>query len=592
MRIIKDKNLKRLSGYLKNYKKYHILGAICVFFGTISTLIYPVILGYVIDRLKEGLSFKLLIIPGIIIIGVEVIGGIFKYFMRQTIIKSSRLIEFDMINDLFATLQNQSANFFHKMKTGDIISRATSDIQAVRMMIGPGIMQLSALLTRLLFTVSIMFYINAKLTLLAFFPLPFMTIITKMLGSKIHRQFKSVQEQYAALTAKVQENISGIRVIKAYTQEINETIQFEKENKQLFDKNMSMFNTTGIFHSSFRLFTGAAAALTLWYGGVQVIQKNISLGDFVAFSSYLALLTFPMMALGWVINLFQRGTTSMKRLNFIYEAEPEIFDSDVTIIPSDFGGNIEFKNLSFSYNTKEKSILKSINLKIKGGTSLAIIGQTGSGKTSLINLIPRLFNPPTGTIFIDGIDILEIPLKVLRENIGFVTQETFLFSDTIKENIALNIENDNMEEIEKITSYAQIKDEIDGFYDGFESMLGERGINLSGGQKQRTALARALLKKTKILILDDPFSSVDTSTEEIILGNLKKKMKSQTTIIISHRISTIKECDLIIVLSNGEIIEKGNHEQLLKLGGTYKDLYEKQLLKDSLENNSMIDNGF
>lgn len=583
------KDLDRIKIYLKRYKKYYYLGFICVFIGSLASLIHPMILGYVVDSLREGISWNQIILPGLIIIVVELIGGVFKYFMRQTIIKSSRFIEYDMRNDLFFTLQKQSAKYFQQIKTGDIMSRAVSDIQSVRMMVGPGIMQTSALITRLLFCFSMMSYISMKLTLLTFLPLPFLTILNKTLGGKIHRKFKKVQEQYSSLTADVQENISGIRVVKAYTQEEKEIERFELENRALYDRNMNMFNIIGLFHASFRLFAGLAAAITLWYGGLQVIRNNITLGDFVAFSGYLALLTFPMIALGWVINLFQQGTTSLKRLNFIYDAEPEIVDSEDTRVPESFGGDIDLKNLSFSYDESSGKILNSINLTINGGKSLAIIGHTGSGKTTLVNLLPRIYNPPRGTIFIDGIDILDIPLFELRQNIGFVTQETFLFSETIEENIALNPGNFPKKEIEKISSIVSLDEEIEGFEDSYESTLGERGINLSGGQKQRLAIARALLKKPKILILDDPFSSVDTKTEDKILNNLQNIIKNQTTIIISHRTSTIKDCDMIIVLSEGGIIESGTHDELIKLGGKYFDIYNKQLLQERLDKNNHVE---
>jgi len=590
MGFLDNENIIRLKGYLKRYRRYYFAGSICVFFGSLATLVHPMILGYVIDSLRKEVSWNRIIYPGVIIIVVEAIGGIFKYFMRQTIIKSSRYIEFDMRNDLFAALQRQSASYFQRIKTGDVMSRATSDIQTVRMMIGPGILQSAALFTRMLFSITLMIYISFKLTVLALLPLPILTIITRTLGSKIHRQFKSVQEQYANLTARVQENISGIRIIKAYTQEENQIRDFKRENQSLYDKNMKMFHSIGIFHSSFRLFTGIAAAITLWYGGIQVIHQRISLGDFVAFSGYLALLTFPMIALGWVINLFQRGTTSLKRLNSIYNAVPDIKDPKTTRTPSDFCGDIEFKNLTFHYNSSKNDVLKSISLKIKGGTSLAIIGHTGSGKSTLVNLIPRIYDPPPKSLFIDGVDVLQIPLKELRENIGFATQEAFLFSDTIAENIAFSKTNHNKEEIKEASAVVNLDREIENFRDGYESMLGERGINLSGGQKQRTAIARALLKKPKILILDDPFSSVDTKTEDEILSSLKKIMNLQTTIIISHRISTVKDCDKIIVLSDGKIIQSGNHQELLKQEGTYRDLYKKQLIKEQLKREGFREN--
>jgi len=364
MKIFKDKNLLRLKKYLHKYKKYYFIGFVCVFFGTLSSLIHPMILGHVVDSLKQGITWDKILYPGLIIIGVEIFGGIFKYFMRQTIIKSSRLIEFDMRNDFFAHLQKQSAKYFQEIKTGDIMSRAASDISIVRLMIGPGILQSSALITRLLFTISMMLYIDFKLTLLALIPLPILTIITKTLGSKIHKQFKNVQEKYAALTARVQENISGIRVVKAYTQENHEIKLFGQDNQKLYNENMRMFNFIGIFHASFRLFAGLAAAITLWYGGIQVINQNISLGDFVAFSGYLALLSFPMIALGWVINQFQRGTTSLKRLNTIYDAVPDIQDEANAIKDANYNGDIEINNLTFKYNDDDKdNVLSNINYR-------------------------------------------------------------------------------------------------------------------------------------------------------------------------------------------------------------------------------------
>jgi ATP-binding cassette, subfamily B, multidrug efflux pump len=584
MKIFKNSNYKRLFAYLKSYKKYIIAGFICVLLSNLPTLADPMILGHVVDSIRIGTTLKGIIMPGILLILIELFGGFFKYLMRQTIIKSSRLMEFDMRNDLFSHLQKQGTNFFQHNRTGDILSRAISDVNTVRLMIGPGILNLSSLVVTLFFGLTMMIYINFQLTIISIIPLTFLSIIARKLGSKIHEHFRIVQEQYADLTAKVQENIAGIRVIKAYTQEKNEIKDFVGKNNLLLNKNMKMFKLIGIFHSSFRLFGGIAGAIMLWYGGLQVILHKITLGEFVAFLSYLAFLIYPMIALGWVINLFQRGLTSMKRLNFIYDAAPDIADKGSPMEPEEFSSDILIKNLEFTYNQSKEPVLKSINLTIKKGSSLAIIGHTGSGKSTLVNLIPRIFDPPTGSIFIDGIDILDIPLKKLRDNIGFVSQETFLFSDTIEENIKSGAHYvDSIDEVKKIATFVRLKEEIESFKDGFNSVLGERGINLSGGQKQRMAIARALMKKPSILILDDPFSSVDTSTEDDILKNLKETMKSRTTIMISHRISSIKDCDLIAVLFEGRIAQLGSHEELMQTTGIYSDLYKKQLLQDALE---------
>ncbi len=560
-----------------------LIGFVFIVLTNLFTVASPRVLGYAIDSLEQHASYSLLSIYAGIIFLIAVIQGILRFYMRQIVIGVSRWIEYDLRNDFFAHLEKHSANFFLEYRTGDLMSRATNDLNAVRMVLGPGIMYSITTITMFIFAFSLMLSINVQLTIYAILPFPLLAFIINRFGSMIHIRFEKIQEQFSNMSSRIQENLAGIRVVKAYVREDNEIEEFQKENRRYYEKNKSLILVRSIFFPVIEFIGGLGVLIVLWYGGYQVILGKISLGDFVAFIAYLLLLLWPVIALGWVISLFQRGEASMGRINKIFAIEPEIKDDEDVIEIENIEGEIEFRELTFSYNNAKEPVLKNINLKIKKGLTLAIVGPTGSGKTSLVNLISRIFNAPDGMIFMDGIPLKRIPLKTLRENIGYVPQDTFLFSDTIKENIIYGVKNINDDEIIESAEVSQLLEDIEEFPEKFDTMLGERGINLSGGQKQRLSIARAIIRKPKILILDDALSSVDTYTEEKILSRLKIFMKERTSIIVSHRISTVKEADWIVVLDNGMIVEQGIHENLIEKDGIYASLYRKQLIAEELE---------
>lgn len=464
------------------------------------------------------------------------------------------------------------------------MAHATNDINAVRMALGPGIiMSVDASFLAISIILIMIFTIDPKLTILALLPLPVIALIVTRFGKVIHSRFLKVQEAFSSLTDKVQESISGIRVIKAFVQEKEEIENFRKENLKNFKANMDMIKIWGLFDPTVQFLAALSFTIALLHGGIQVIKGIITLGDFVAFTSYLGMLIWPMMAFGWVINIFQRGSASMERLNIIFSEVPEITDNYADPNITTIEGNIEIRNLTFSYKKGLPPVLKNINISLPKGKTLAIIGKTGSGKSTLVNLLARLYKVPQDTIFIDGHDINEIPLKVLRQSIGFVPQDNFIFSDTIANNIAF-VKEESLEKIQEFATMADVHKDIMDFPQQYQTIVGERGVTLSGGQKQRIAIARALIKEPKILILDDSLSAVDTNTEETILNNLREYMKNRTTIIVSHRISTIKNADEIIVLDNGEIVERGTHEELIKLKGLYNSIYEKQQMENAILN--------
>ena len=547
---------------------------------------------YAIDNLKlldSGIlknidRSKLLGFAGLIVL-TAILEGIFRFGARMSIIRSSRRIEYQIRNKYFAHLQKQAQSFFHRTRTGDLMARATNDLNAVRMMIGPGI--LHPVNSIIVFTVGLgfMLAINVKLTLIALSPLVLIILLVYKMVFIIHRTYQSIHEKFSEITTRAQENISGIRVIKGYVQEQNEIEQFRILNKEYIHKNLTLAKVRGFLWNAVSLFSGIGMIIVVWLGGRDVIAGEISLGDFTAFTIYLGMLTWPVIASGWVVTLYERGKAALNRMNDIMAQDPEIHDntktqSDIRSIKS----QIEFKDVSLVYDSQQRHVLANINLKIEKGQTVAIVGRTGAGKSTLVNLISRLMDTTSGQVLIDGNDIRKIPLSVLRRNIGYVPQETFLFSDTIGENIALGVDDPSQSAIQNAANVSQILDDIQSFPNEFETILGERGINLSGGQKQRTALARAIIRQPRILILDDAFASVDTYTEENILRHLREIMKERTSIIISHRISTIKDADQIIVLENGRIVEQGKHNELLAMNGIYSDLYREQLLKESLEN--------
>lgn len=576
--------LKHIQEFLKANKTKYILGIVVLIVVDGLQLIIPKLLEFLTDSLKaDVLSMKQIYLYGFLIIAIAIVVAIFRYVWRMLIMGSSRELEFWLRNKLFSHLEKLSLNYFHHKKTGDLMAHATNDINAVRMALGMGVVMFTDAIFLSISTIFIMFIsIDRKLTLIALFPLPFMTFAIAYFGKMIQKRFKNVQESFAFLTDKTQESFSGVRVIKSFVQETNEVANFALINDNYLKNNMSLIKVWGMMFPLVIFMSALSFVITLYFGGNLVIDKAISLGQFVAFISYLGLLTWPMMAIGYVINVLQRGMASLIRLNQIFDTIPEVYDKKDSLSIDSFEETIEFKNLTFKYPTANFPALTNISFKLQKGKTLAIIGKTGSGKSTLANLILRLYNVDKNSIFIGGYDINDIPLSLLRRDIGCVPQDNFLFSCSIRENIAFADGNLPIDKIIEAAKIADVYNDIMSFPQKFETILGERGVTLSGGQKQRISIARAIVKEPGILILDDCLSAVDTKTEEIILNNLKDIMKNRTTIIIAHRISTIKDADEIIVLDEGKITERGNHKQLVALDGYYNKIYQKQLLEEKI----------
>ncbi len=537
----------------------------------------------VFDDLEQTITPQRVFLYALLIFGVALGGGGIFFAQRRIVNGVARRIEYHLRSDFFTHLQKLSAAYYNNVGTGDLMARATSDMNAVRMVLSNAIMFAADGVVFFVMALIIMLQIDVTLTLLVVLPYPILALLIRELGKRIYKSYERIQESYSAMNTKVQENLSGVRAVKAYTLEKSEIERFRQLNEEFVDRNRAQIRLITIFFPLFRFLPGIGILVLLWLGGTHVIEGKITFGDFVSFLFYLMILVRPMLRLGFVVNAFERGAASMGRISQILDEQPEIFDDEnVRRDIKSIQGDIEFRNLNFAYHDGP-IVLKNINLKIDRGKTVAIVGPTGCGKTTLVNLLPCIYKAERGMIFIDSVDIWDIPLQVLRSNIGFVEQEPFLFSGSLRNNIAYGVESVSDIQVKEVARTTDLLGQIEEFPDGLDTYLGERGITISGGQKQRTALARAIAIHPRILIMDSAFANVDTHTEDTILNRLKDVMAERTTIIISHRISTVKSADLIVVMKDGEIVERGTHEILLEHNGVYAGIYEKQLLQEELD---------
>ena len=581
--------LSPLFPYLKRYWKSYVWGGLVLIIYNTTKALVPLLVGGAIDDMKRHLAASTVEHNALRLLALAAISGIFLYLTRQILIGASREIEFDIRNDLFAHLESQPPAFFQRHRTGDIMARSTNDLNAVRQLLGPAIMYSANTIVFTAAALPFMIRISPWLTLCAFVPLPFASVLVQYFGARIHTRFERIQAMFSDISAQAEENFSGARLIRAFAQEEAQIAAFEEANREYIKRSLRLARLMAMLWPTLEFMLGIALMITLLVGGHQVVQHKMSVGDFTSYNVYMVQLIWPMIAIGWVVNLVQRGAASVVRIDQIMKLKPTIDDSqaDATLASAPIAGSIEFRNLSFAYTTagpevKPFEVLHDISLEIPAGSSLAIVGPTGSGKSTLVSLIPRLQQAEPGAVLIDGRPVHEYPLATLRQNIGFVPQETFLFSTTIRDNIAFGVPDASEDAIESAARTAHIANEILEFPEGFATIVGERGMTLSGGQKQRTAIARAILRDPRILILDDALASVDTYTEEQILTAMRTAMQGRTTILIAHRVSTARTADRVAVLVEGRIIEYGTHDELLARGGYYSDLFEKQSLEEEI----------
>lgn len=603
------KELRGIFAYFGKYKFNLIVGIICIAASLLFDLTMPYLVGRAIDELREGVTWNKILFFPLAILAAKIVSGIFLFLQRRLIINMSRYVEYDLRRDFYSHIVHQPQSFFQKYRTGDLMARATNDMSAVRQIAGPMILYTFQAIFVISLSLPILLSISPFLTLLLFTTMPLVSLTVKYFGGQIHVRFEKIQEYFSGITARAQENLSGVRVVRAYAQEDAEIERFQTLNREYAERNLSLVKFSAAMRPLLQFFIGIGFVLIAAFGVPMAVRGEITAGQFVSFNLYLQRMIFPLIAFGYVVNLYQRGAASWKRLREIWSIAPVIKDAPEAATQKPISGAISFKNLNFAYNDAGANVLRDINLDIKAGQTVAFVGRTGSGKSTLVSLIPRLIDAPAETLFIDGVGIKKYPLEQLRRSIGFVQQETFLFSDSLADNIAFGIENQispaqnltsgNLESenadlsgaelvkaerraVEKAAETAVLADDIKEFPHGYEQMVGERGITLSGGQKQRTAIARAVIRNPRILILDDALSAVDTYTEERILENLKSVRQNRTTLIVSHRVSTVRDADLICVLNEGRIVERGTHDELLKIGGEYAELYRRQLLEEEI----------
>jgi ATP-binding cassette subfamily B protein len=577
-----NESIRTLWPYVRRYRRPMALGMGALVAKDLAAVMQPLVIGRGIDTLMHGFRMETVLWFALTLVGLSAIKGLFQYWMRVIIIGVSRDIEYDLRNDLFGRLVTLSWDFYAKFRTGDIMARATNDLNAVRMMLGPGVMYWTETSITLLLAVVVMTWVDWPLTVVALSPAPLVSIAVIFFGRRIHARFERIQAMFSDISSRVQENLSGVRVIRAYVQEEAELAQFEKLNRDYIVQNIRLARLSGLFMPLLQALVGLTFLAVLWAGGYRLIEGKITIGQFVMFQTYMGMLVWPMIAFGWVVNLMQRGTASLARINELMRSKPSIAEpASPRRLPEPVRGEIEFRNVGMRYPAG--AALSNVSLRIPPGSTVAIVGHTGSGKSTLVHLIPRMMDPTQGSVLVNGIDVRQLSPAQLRGIIGFVPQETFLFSATLGENIAFGVAEATAEQIRDAAEMAGLASDLSSFPHGLETVVGERGLTLSGGQKQRTAIARALLRDPRILILDDALSSVDTLTEERILQGLSNVMRGRTTILISHRVSTVRNAGTIVVLEKGRVVELGTHADLIAAGGYYAGLYQKQLLEEELE---------
>jgi ATP-binding cassette subfamily B protein len=575
-------DLKKFTRYFRPYKKELITGILCIVASVVVGLFIPLLVGRAVDGLRADVTWAKLTRYALVILGVSLVSGAFLFLQRRILIGMSRHVEFDLRQDFYRHLQQLPLSFFQANRTGDLMARATNDLAAVRQLAGPMIMYTLQTVLVVVLILPLMLRISVRLTLLLFVTMPLVSLTVKFFGQQVHVRFEKIQDFFAQISARAQENFTGVRVVRAYAQEEAEIAVFKDLNREYAERNLGLVRIDAVMRPLMQFLIGLGFVLILWYGGLLAVGGRITVGQFTEFNLYLTRLIWPLIALGYVVNLYQRGTASLKRMNAIFAIKPDIADEANAREQPPIKGRIEFRNLTFGYSEHLPPVLRDINLVIEAGQTVAFVGRTGTGKSTLMNLLPRMMDAPRGAVLIDDVPVRDYPLQQLRSSIGYVPQETFLFSESLAENIAFGVERAERAEVEWAAEIAGLSEDIRSFPGGFDTLVGERGITLSGGQKQRTAIARAVLRQPRILILDDALSSVDTYTEEKILAQLRGVMRERTSLIVSHRVSTVRDADFICVLDEGRIIERGTHDELLTRGGEYAALYERQLLEEEL----------